>query len=128
MSKEAIHTNRAPQPIGAYSQAVKVDQIVFISGQIPLDPITMKLVDTSIEKQVHQVFQNLSSITKASGSSLDQVVKLTVFLKELDSFSIVNEVMVEYFGPPFPARAVVGVDQLPGGAEIEIDAIAHLRS
>jgi len=126
MNKEAIHTTQAPQPIGVYSQAIKVGQIVFVSGQIPLDPITMELVDASLEKQVHQVFKNLASIIKASGANLDQVVKLTVFLRGLDGFSIVNEVMAEYFSQPFPARAVVGVDKLPGGAEIEIDAIAHL--
>ena len=126
MVKQAIHTGDAPEAIGAYSQAIKVGQTVFISGQIPLEPGTMELVDEDIRAQTHRVFNNLAAVARESGGGLDNVVKLTVFLTDLSHFTVVNEVMAEHFNPPYPARAVVGVAALPKGVPIEIDAIVHL--
>ena len=126
MVKQAIHTANAPEAIGAYSQAIKVGQTVFISGQIPLEPSTMNIVDEDIRAQTHRVFNNLAAIAREGGGNLDDVVKLTVFLTDLSHFSVVNEVMAEHFNPPYPARAVVGVAALPKGVPIEIDAIVHL--
>ena len=126
MAKQAIHTRDAPEAIGTYSQAIKVGETVFISGQIPLEPGTMNIVDEDIRAQTHRVFNNLAAVTRESGGNLDDVVKLTVFLTDLSHFSVVNEVMAEHFNPPYPARAAVGVAALPKGVPIEIDAIAHL--
>ena len=126
MVKQAIHTANAPEAIGAYSQAIKVGQTVFISGQIPLEPGTMNIVDEDIRAQTHRVFNNLAAVAREGGGILDDVVKLTVFLTDLRHFSVVNEVMAEHFNPPYPARAAVGVAALPKGVPIEIDAIVHL--
>jgi len=124
--KQAIHTGAAPEAIGTYSQAIKVGQTVFISGQIPLEPGTMHIIDEGIRAQTHRVFNNLAAVVQEGGGNLDDVVKLTVFLTDLSDFTVVNEVMAEHFNPPYPARAVVGVAALPKGVPIEIDAIAHL--
>ena len=126
MVKQAIYTANAPEAIGAYSQAIKVGQTVFISGQIPLEPGTMNIVDEDIRAQTHRVFNNLAAVAREGGGNLDDVVKLTVFLTDLSHFSVVNEVMAEHFNPPYPARAAVGVAALPKGVPIEIDAIVHL--
>ena len=126
MVKQAIHTGDAPEAIGTYSQAIKVGQTVFISGQIPLEPGTMNIVDEDIRAQTHRVFNNLAAVVREGGGNLDDVVKLTVFLTDLSHFAVVNEVMAEHFNPPYPARAAVGVAALPKGVPIEIDAIAHL--
>ena len=126
MVKQAIYTANAPEAIGAYSQAIKVGQTVFISGQIRLEPGTMNIVDEDIRAQTHRVFNNLAAVAREGGGNLDDVVKLTVFLTDLSHFSVVNEVMAEHFNPPYLARAAAGVAALPKGAPIEIDAIAHL--
>ena len=126
MGKKAIHTVDAPEAIGTYSQAIKVGQMIFISGQIPLEPGTMNIVDEDIRAQTHRVFNNLAAVVREGGGNLDDVVKLTVFLTDLSHFAVVNEVMAEHFNPPYPARAAVGVAALPKGVPIEIDAIAHL--
>lgn len=126
MVKQAIHTGEAPEAIGTYSQAIKVGETVFISGQIPLEPGTMNIVDEDIRAQTHRVFNNLAAVVREGGGNLDDVVKLTVFLTDLSHFAVVNEVMAEHFNPPYPARAAVGVAALPKGVPIEIDAIAHL--
>jgi reactive intermediate/imine deaminase len=126
VAKQAIHTGDAPEAIGTYSQAIKVGETVFISGQIPLEPGTMNIVDEDIRAQTHRVFNNLAAVVREGGGNLDDVVKLTVFLTDLSHFAVVNEVMAEHFNPPYPARAAVGVAALPKGVPIEIDAIAHL--
>jgi reactive intermediate/imine deaminase len=126
--KQAIHTGDAPEAIGTYSQAIKAGQTVFISGQIPLEPGTMNIVDEGIRAQTHRVFNNLAALVQEGGGNLDDVVKLTVFLTDLSDFSVVNEVMAEHFNPPYPARAAVEVAALPKGVPIEIDAIAHLSN
>ena len=126
MAKQAIHTGDAPEAIGTYSQAIKVGETIFISGQIPLEPGTMNIVDEDIRAQTHRVFNNLAAVVREGGGNLDDVVKLTVFLTDLSHFAVVNEVMAEHFNPPYPARAAVGVAALPKGVPIEIDAIAHL--
>ena len=126
MTKQVIHTSDAPEAIGTYSQAIKVGETVFISGQIPLEPGTMNIVDEDIRTQTHRVFNNLAAVVREVGGNLDDVVKLTVFLTDLSHFAVVNEVMAEHFNPPYPARAAVGVAALPKGVPIEIDAIAHL--
>jgi reactive intermediate/imine deaminase len=123
MKRTAIQTERAPQAIGTYSQAVKVGDTVYLSGQIPLDPVTMELVRGEMEAQVVCVFENLKAVAEAAGGGLGQVVKLTVFLTDLVHFPLVNEVMARYFDPPYPARAAVGVAALPKGVAIEMDAI-----
>ena len=125
MSREIISTDQAPAAIGAYSQAVKVGATVYLSGQIALDPATMSLVE-GIEAQIRRVFANLDAVARAAGGSLNQVVKLTVFLTDLGHFALVNQIMAEYFQPPYPARAVVGVAALPRGAQVEMDAIMVL--
>ncbi len=122
-NKQAIQTNQAPAAIGTYSQAIKSGSTVYLSGQIPLDPETMTLIDGDMEKQIHRVFQNLQAVAKASGGSLKDVVKLNVFLTDLIHFSIVNEVMAQYFDQPYPARAAIGVASLPKDAEVEMDAV-----
>jgi len=124
--REAVRTDRAPGAIGTYSQAVKVDGTVYLSGQIPLHPATMEMVAGSFRDQAVQVFENLKAVAEAAGGSLADVVKLTVFLTDLSNFSTVNEVMSEYFTAPYPARAAVGVAALPRGAQVEMDAILVL--
>jgi reactive intermediate/imine deaminase len=127
MQREIISTQEAPQAIGTYSQAIKVGSTVYLSGQIPLIPETMELVEGSIEEQIHQVFTNLNAVAKAAGGSLQAVAKLNVFLTDLSHFPMVNQVMSEYFQQPYPARAAVGVAELPKGAEVEMDAILELE-
>ena len=126
MVKQAIHTGGAAEAIGTYSQAIKVGETLFISGQIPLEPGTMNIVDEDIRAQTHRVFNNLAAVAREGGGNLDDVVKLTVFLTDLSHFAVVNEVMAEHFNPPYPARAAAGVAALPKGVPIEIDAVAHL--
>lgn len=122
-NKVIIHTDNAPAAIGTYSQAVSVDNTVYLSGQIPLDPSTMKLVNGDFTAQAHQVFKNLSAVCEASGGTLQNIVKLNLFLTDLSNFPIVNEVMAEYFDEPYPARAAIGVAQLPKGAVVEGDGV-----
>ena len=122
MSKRVIATDRAPQAIGTYSQALEANGVVYLSGQIALDPESMELVE-DVREQVHQVFRNLTAVAEAAGCTLADAVKLTVFLTDLNDFSTVNEVMAEYMKEPFPARAAVGVAALPKGARVEIEGI-----
>ncbi|MCG9064831.1 RidA family protein [Laribacter hongkongensis] len=122
MAKTIIHTDRAPAAIGAYSQAVRAGDTVYLSGQIPLDPATMQLVD-GIEAQIHQVFKNLSAVCEAAGGSLNDLVKLNVYLTDLSHFARVNEIMSQYVSEPFPARAAVGVASLPRGALVEAEGM-----
>lgn len=126
MSKIIIATDNAPAAIGTYSQAVKVGATVYLSGQIPLDPASMTLVDTDMAAQIHQVFKNLSAVCEAAGGSLQDIVKLNIFLTDLSHFALVNEVMAQYFEQPYPARAAIGVAQLPKGAAVEMDGIVEL--
>lgn len=126
MAREIIKTDKAPQAIGTYSQAVKVDNTVYLSGQIPLDPATMELVGGGIEAQIRRVFDNLQAVTQAAGGDFKDVVKLNVFLTDLANFPVVNQVMAEYFSEPYPARAAIGVAALPKGAEVEMDAVMML--
>jgi reactive intermediate/imine deaminase len=126
MSKQAIHSDDAPAAIGTYSQAVRAGSLVFLSGQIPLDPATMEIVDGDFAARARRVFENLAAVAAAAGGSLDDVVKLTVFLTDLDNFATVNSVMEDYFEQPYPARAAVGVASLPKGVDVEADAIIAL--
>ncbi|MCP4287254.1 MAG: RidA family protein [Gammaproteobacteria bacterium] len=128
MAREIIQTDQAPQAIGTYSQAVRVGTTVYLSGQIPLDPETMELIEGGIEPRTRQVFDNLQAVAKAAGGGLQDVVKLNVFLIDLSSFHAVNKIMEEYFSEPYPARAAIGVAQLPLGAAIEMDAVMELGS
>jgi reactive intermediate/imine deaminase len=128
MSRQIISTPDAPGAIGTYSQAVRVGDTVYISGQIPLDPATMQLVAGDIEVEIRRVFDNLKAIAAAAGASLAQSVKVTVFLTDLANFAKVNEIMAQYFPQPYPARAAIGVAQLPRGARVEIECILHLGS
>lgn len=123
MSRTIIQTDDAPAAIGAYSQAVRCGNTVYLSGQIPLDPKTMTLVNDSIEAEIHQVFKNLRAVAEAAGGSLADTAKLNVFLTDLVHFARVSEIMSEYFGAPYPARAAIGVAALPRGARVEADAI-----
>ncbi len=125
MNKSIIQTADAPAAIGTYSQAVRVDDTVYLSGQIGLDPASMQMVD-GIEAQIHQVFRNLAAVASAAGGSLADVVKLNVFLIDLGHFAKVNEIMAQYFAEPYPARAAVGVAALPRGALVEADAVMVL--
>jgi len=126
MSKEIISTDQAPQAIGTYSQAVKVGSTVYLSGQIPLVPETMEIVDGDIEARIHRVFQNLQAVCKAAGGDLSDIVKLNVFLTDLGNFPVVNKVMAEYFAEPYPARAAIGVAALPKDAGVEMDGVMEL--
>ena len=126
MGKQAIHSDNAPAAIGTYSQAVQTGNLVFLSGQIPLDPETMEFVSGDFEARARQVFDNLRAVATAAGGDLNGVVKLTIFLTDLANFAIVNSVMEEYFDKPYPARAAVGVASLPKGADVEADAILAL--
>jgi reactive intermediate/imine deaminase len=126
MSKQIISTPNAPAAIGTYSQAVRVGNTIWVSGQISLDPATKELVKGDMEAQVRQVFENLKAIVAAAGASFDDVVKATVFLIDLSHFGLVNKVMAEYFREPYPARAAVGVAALPRGAQVEVECIVAL--
>jgi reactive intermediate/imine deaminase len=128
VARQAIQTDNAPQAIGTYSQAMQSGDTVYLSGQIPLLPETMELVEGDMPAQIRQVFDNLSAVCAAAGGSLTNVVKLNVFLTDLSHFPLVNTVMAEYFAQPYPARAAVGVAALPRGAAVEIDAIMTLGS
>jgi len=123
MTKIIINTADAPQAIGTYSQAVKVDNTVYISGQIPLDPASMEVVEGGIDAQITRVFDNLKAVAAASGGSLADVVKLNIFLVDLGNFPTVNEIMAQYFDEPYPARAAIGVSALPKGVGVEMDAV-----
>ena len=127
MTKEIISTKNAPQAIGPYSQAVKAGNLMFISGQIPLDPETGDLVSKSIEDQAKQVLENVKSICEAAGYSLDDIVKISIFLTDLSNFAVVNDMMKEYFSEPYPARATVEVSGLPLGVNVEIEAIVLIN-
>ncbi|NOR43437.1 MAG: RidA family protein [Gammaproteobacteria bacterium] len=126
MTKEIISTDKAPQAIGTYSQAVKIGTTVYLSGQIPLVPETMEMVDGDIKKQIHRVFKNLLAVTNAAGGDLSDIVKLNIFLTDLSNFPQVNEVMAEYFQQPYPARAAIGVSALPKDAGVEMDGVMEL--
>jgi reactive intermediate/imine deaminase len=126
MSRQTIHTSHAPQAIGPYSQAVRAGDTVYLSGQIPLDPATMQLVSGDIEAEIRQVFENLKAVAEAAGGSLANAVKVNVFLTDLGHFAKVNEIMATYCTQPFPARAAVGVAQLPRGARVEIECVLYL--
>ncbi len=126
MAREIIHSDKAPKAIGTYSQAVKIGDTVYLSGQIPLVPETMELVEGDMETQIRRVFDNLSAVTEAAGGSLADIAKLNIFLTDLGHFSVVNEVMASYFQQPYPARAAIGVASLPKGAQVEMDAVMVL--
>lgn len=121
--RQIIHTEQAPKAIGTYSQAVKVGNTVYLSGQIPLIPETMQMIEGGIAAQITQVFENLKAVAVAAGSSLNHVVKLNIFLTDLNNFALVNEIMAEYFQQPYPARAAIGVAALPRNSLVEMDAI-----
>lgn len=126
MTRSIISTDKAPQAIGTYSQAVKIDNTVYLSGQIPLVPETMELVEGDMRIQITQVFNNLTAVAEASGSSLADVAKLNIYLTDLSHFPLVNEVMSEFFSEPYPARAAVGVAELPKASLVEMDAVLVL--
>jgi len=126
MSKRIVDTDQAPRAIGTYSQAVRVGETVYLSGQIPLVPETMALVQGDVRAQVRRVFDNLEAVAVAAGGSLADLVKLTVFLTDLEDFPVVNQVMAEYFDESYPARAVIGVSALPKGVAVEMDAVMVL--
>lgn len=128
MAKQIISTDQAPAAIGAYSQAVRAGNTVYISGQIPLDPATMEVVEGGVDAQIRRVFENVKGVCEAAGGDLSQVVKLTVFLTDLSNFPTVNEIMAEYIEQPYPARAAVGISALPKGVEVEIEGILVLDS
>jgi reactive intermediate/imine deaminase len=125
-NKAIISTEHAPQAIGTYSQAVKVGNTVYLSGQIPLVPETMEMVGDDIELQIHQVFKNLTAVCEAAGGTLQNIVKLNIFLMDLGNFATVNRIMAEYFEQPYPARAAVGIAALPKNADVEMDGIMAL--
>jgi reactive intermediate/imine deaminase len=126
MSRQSIHSDRAPAAIGPYSQAVRCGDTVYLSGQIPLDPATMQLVEGDIAMQARRVFDNLRAVCEASGGSLAHVARIGIYLTDLGNFAQVNAVMQEYFDAPFPARSTIGVASLPRGAQVEVDAILVL--
>lgn len=127
MSKRIISTDRAPQAIGTYSQGVRIGNTVYLSGQIPLDPSTMELVEGDMRVQITRVFDNLVAVAKAADGELADVAKLNIYMTDLSHFPLVNEIMAEYFSEPYPARAAVGVAQLPKGALVEMDAVLELE-
>jgi reactive intermediate/imine deaminase len=126
LTRQIIHTDQAPQAIGTYSQAVRVGDTVYLSGQIPLVPATMELVDGDMEAQIRRVFDNLQAVARATDGDLSDVVKLNIFLTDLAHFPLVNQLMAEYFNEPYPARAAIGVASLPKGAAVEMDAVMVL--
>jgi len=125
MQKHIISTNQAPQAIGTYSQAVCVTggSTIYLSGQIPLVPKTMEMIEGGISEQINQVFKNLAAVCKASGGSLNDIAKLNIYLTDLNNFPVVNEIMAQYFDEPYPARAAVGINELPKGAQVEMDGV-----
>ncbi len=123
MGREIIQTDKAPQAIGTYSQAVKIDNTVYLSGQIPLIPETMEMIEGDISDEIHRVFKNLTAVAEAAGGSLNDIAKLNIFLTDLSNFPTVNEIMSQYFQQPYPARAAIGVASLPKNAGVEMDAI-----
>jgi reactive intermediate/imine deaminase len=125
-SKQAIQSDNAPAPIGPYSQAVKVGDTMYLSGQVPLDPATGELIDGDIDAMARRIFDNLAAVMAAAGGSLADIVKLTIYLVDLNDFAKVNAVMAEYFQEPYPSRATVAIAGLPKGAPVEVEAIAHL--
>ena len=127
MSRQIIKTDKAPQAIGTYSQAVKAGNTVYMSGQIPLVPETMELIDGDIAAQIRRVFDNLQAVAQAAGGNLSAIAKLNVFLTDLTHFPTVNEIMAEYFTEPYPARAAIGVAALPKSAQVEMDAVMELQ-
>ena len=126
MSRTIIQTDNAPQAIGTYSQAVRAGNTVYLSGQIPLDPASMQMVAGDMDVQIKRVLDNLSAVAAAAGGSLNDIIKLNVFLIDLGHFALVNEIMAEYFTEPYPARAAVGVASLPKDAQVEMDAVMVL--
>ncbi|MDZ7769761.1 MAG: RidA family protein [Woeseiaceae bacterium] len=126
MTRQTVKTDKAPSAIGPYSQGVQAGNLVFLSGQIPLVPATMEMVDGDFERRTRQVFDNLRAVAEAAGGSMDQIVKLTIYLTDLGNFGTVNEIMTEYFSEPYPARAALGVAALPKNADIEAEAILAL--
>lgn len=126
MSRKPIHSDKAPSAIGPYSQAVQHGKLVFLSGQIPLDPDTMELVEGNFEARTRRMFDNLQAVVEAAGGSMSQVLKLNLYLTDLANFATVNSVMADYFDPPYPARAAVGVASLPKGADVEAEAVLGL--
>ncbi|MCC7516026.1 MAG: RidA family protein [Pseudomonadales bacterium] len=122
-NKAVIHTDKAPAAIGTYSQAIKVNNTVYLSGQIPLVPATMQMVEGDMRAHIKQVFDNLSAVCEAADGSIRDIVKLNVFLTDLAHFALVNEVMADYFSAPYPARAAIGVASLPRGAQVEMDGV-----
>ena len=124
--KEIINTDKAPQAIGTYSQAVKVGKTVYLSGQIPLVPETMEMVEGDFSANVRRVFDNLIAVCEAAGGSLQDIAKLNIFLTDLSNFATVNTIMAEYFEQPYPARAAIGIAQLPKDAEVEMDGVLEL--
>lgn len=124
--KQIIVTEKAPKAIGTYSQAVKVGKTVYLSGQIPLVPATMEMVQGDIEAQIRQVFENLNAVCEAAGGSFADMAKLNIFLTDLGNFAAVNKIMAEYFAEPYPARAAIGVASLPRNAQVEMDGILEL--
>jgi len=126
LNKTPIQTDSAPAAIGTYSQAIKSGSFVFLSGQIPLDPSTMEIVAGDFDARARRVFENLKAVSEAAGGTLEQIVKLTIYLTDLDNFAAVNSVMAEFFDEPYPARAALGVASLPKGADVEAEAILAL--
>lgn len=127
MTKQIIHSDRAPAAIGAYSQAVRAGNTVYLSGQIPLDPASMQIVEGGFAEQTHQVFRNLQAVCEAAGGSLNDIVKLNAFLTDLSNFAVFNEIMGQYFAQPYPARAAIGVASLPRGSQVEADGVLVLK-
>lgn len=128
MARQIIQTDKAPQAIGTYSQAVKIGTTVYLSGQIPLVPETMELIEGDMEAQIRRVFNNLTAVAEAAGGSLADIAKLNIFLTDLSHFPLVNEVMADYFQQPYPARAAIGVAALPKGAGVEMDGVLELNA
>lgn len=128
MNKHTIRTDQAPRAIGTYSQAIRVGQTVYLSGQIPLVPETMELVSGDMSAQIRRVFDNLRAVAQAAGGDLGDIVKLNIFLTDLDHFALVNQIMAEYFVEPYPARAAIGVAALPKGAAVEMDGVMVTNS
>lgn len=128
MPRQAIHTDQAPAALGPYSQAVRHGDLVFLSGQVGLDPATGKLVAGGVEEQARQVFRNLRAVCQAAGGDLDGIVKLTIYLVDLGNFALVNAVMAENFAAPYPARATIEISALPAGAEVEVEAVLGIES
>jgi reactive intermediate/imine deaminase len=126
VSKTPVHSDNAPSAIGTYSQAIRSGDLLFMSGQIPLDPATMEVVEGDFADRADRVFRNLAAVAEAAGANLDQAIKLTIYLTDLDNFATVNSVMAKYFSEPYPARAALGVASLPKGVDIEAEAIIAL--